>query len=188
MAKPRSRADTSEGDDAALWRHAMVDVAPLRGRALQARAAGPAAQPRANQPARPAAAPPPRPQRPAPAERAGRADPPLDRLAGIDRASAERLRRGRRPIEARLDLHSMTQAEAHAALSAFVERSRDAGRRCVLVITGRGSFGGGILKQSLPRWLADPGLRRHLLATAPAQPKHGGSGAVYLLLRRLRER
>ena len=64
--------------------------------------------------------------------------PPLDRFAGIDRANAERLKRGLHKIEARLDLHGMTQAEAHRALAAFIAASRDAGRRCVLVITGRG--------------------------------------------------
>jgi DNA-nicking Smr family endonuclease len=80
--------------------------------------------------------------------------PPLDRFAGIDRANAERLKRGLHRIEARLDLHGMTQAEAHAALSAFIAASRAAGRRCVLVITGRGlgQSGLGVLKSSVPRW------------------------------------
>ena len=80
----------------------------------------------------------------------------------------------------------MTQAEAHGALSAFIAASRVAGRRCVLVITGRGlgQNGVGILKSSVPRWLEEPELRRQILATAPAQPHHGGPGATYLLLRR----
>ena len=112
--------------------------------------------------------------------------PPLDRFAGIDRANAERLKRGLHRIEARLDLHGMTQAEAHGALSAFIAASRTAGRRCVLVITGRGlgQSGPGVLKGSVPRWLEEPELRRHILAIAPAQPQHGGPGASYLLLRR----
>jgi DNA-nicking Smr family endonuclease len=115
--------------------------------------------------------------------------PPLDRFAGIDRANAERLKRGLRRIEGRLDLHGMTQAEAHGALSAFVAESRVAGRRCVLVITGRGlgPNGPGVLKSSVPRWLEEPELRRHILAIAPAQPHHGGPGATYLLMRRHRE-
>jgi len=114
--------------------------------------------------------------------------PPLDRFAGIDRANAERLKRGLHRIEARLDLHGMTQAEAHRALSGFVEASRAAGRRCVLVITGRGlgQSGPGVLKSSVPRWLEEPELRRQILATAAAQPHHGGPGASYLLLRRHR--
>ena len=114
-------------------------------------------------------------------------EPSLDSLVGIDRANAERLKRGRHDIEARLDLHGLTQSEAHRALSGFVMDSQLAGRRCVLVITGRGRLGGGILRAAVPRWLAEPGLRRHLLGIAPAQPHHGGGGALYLLLRRNRE-
>jgi DNA-nicking Smr family endonuclease len=121
---------------------------------------------------------------------AGPSYPPLalDRFAGIDRANSERLKRGLHKIEARLDLHGMTQAEAHRALAAFIGRSRDAGRRCVLVITGRGlgPDGPGILKSAVPRWLQEPELRQNLLAMAPAQPRHGGAGATYLLLRRAR--
>ena len=114
--------------------------------------------------------------------------PPLERYAGIDRANAEQLKRGLRKIEARLDLHGMTQVEAHRALSAFIATSHRAGRRCVLIITGRGlgQSGPGILKSSVPRWLEEPELRRQILAIAPAQPHHGGAGATYLLLRRHR--
>jgi DNA-nicking Smr family endonuclease len=110
--------------------------------------------------------------------------PPLDAFAGLDKASAERLKRGRYPIEARLDLHGMTQEQAHRALNGFVSRSRAIGRRVVLVITGHGRFSGGILKAAVPRWLNEPGLRPHLLATASAQPRDGGTGALYLLLRK----
>jgi DNA-nicking Smr family endonuclease len=109
----------------------------------------------------------------------------LDRFAGIDRANAERLKRGQHRIEARLDLHGMTQAEAHRALGNFVRASRSAGRRCVLVITGRGSVGGGVLRAAVPRWLAEAELRPHLLAVATAQPRDGGAGALYVMLRRL---
>ena len=167
-------------DDLRLWRRAMREVAPLPGRTLRpeterrhpAGNAGetPAVGPRAS--AMPHQAEPPLPA--------------LDRLAGIDRANAERLKRGRRPIEARLDLHGMTQAEAHAALAGFVSGSRAADRRCVLVITGHGRVSGGILRQAVPRWLNEPALRRHLLAIAPARPQHGGHGALYLLLRRVK--
>jgi len=92
--------------------------------------------------------------------------------------------RGRYPIEARLDLHGMTQEEAHRALSGFVVRSRAAGRRVVLVITGHGRVSGGILKAAVPRWLNEPELRRHVLAITGAQPRDGGTGALYLLLRK----
>jgi len=124
---------------------------------------------------------PPPPARPQPL-------PPLDRFAGVDRATAERLKRGRYQVEARLDLHGMTQAEAHRALAGFVGRSRAAGRRCVLVITGHGRMTGGVLKSAVPRWLAEPGLRPDVLAITPAQPRAGGDGALYVLLRRLPQR
>ncbi len=152
-------------------------MTPLRGRVTPAPAAPPRPAPDAAAERRAPPALPPAP--PAPA---------LDRFAGIDRANAERLRRGRRPIEARLDLHGMTQAEAHRALAVFVEASWAAERRCVLVITGRGLglSGPGVLKAAAPRWLEEAALRRHILAIAPAQPRDGGAGALYLLLRRRR--
>jgi DNA-nicking Smr family endonuclease len=109
---------------------------------------------------------------------------PLDRFAGVDRATADRVKRGRYPVTGRLDLHGMTQAEAHRALIGFVTGARAAGKRCVLVITGHGRASGGVLKASVPRWLAEPELRRHVLAITPAQPQHGGDGALYLLLKR----
>jgi len=156
-----------------LWREAVRDVRPLRG-GRPGNSAGPPGEADIA---------------PARVERVRTASPPLpplDRFAGIDRANAERLKRGLHRIEARLDLHGMTQAEAHGALSAFIASSRVAGRRCVLVITGRGfgQSGPGVLKSSVPRWLEEPELRRHILAIAPAQPQHGGPGATYLLLRR----
>ena len=169
-------------DDAGLWRRAMRDVAPLRGRPqynpppqagegrVGAKAGGTPAVHAA--PVRVSQQPP-------------KPFPPLDRFAGIDRATAERLKRGRYPVEARLDLHGMTQAEAHRALAGFVARSRAGGRRCLLVITGHGRMSGGILKAAVPRWLGEAELRRHVLAIAPAQPGAGGSGALYVLLRRL---
>lgn len=109
------------------------------------------------------------------------------KMPGLDRRSAERLRGGALRIEARLDLHGMTQAEAHRALDAFLARAEDAGRRCVLVITGKGGpERAGVLRAAVPRWLNEAPNRARLLAYAPAQPKHGGAGALYLLLRRRR--
>jgi DNA-nicking Smr family endonuclease len=174
-------------EEVELWRRVAREIAPLPGRAplsdrgRPARHAPepvPAADPETN------AVPPSAPAKPA--HRPSPPAPPLDRFAGIDRATAERLRRGQRDIEARLDLHGLTQTEAHRALAVFVTGSRIAGRRCVLVITGHGRMSGGILKSAVPRWLHEPDLRRHVLAIAPARPQHGGSGALYLLLRKER--
>ena len=107
---------------------------------------------------------------------------------GVDRRTADNLRRGRMTIEARLDLHGMTQAEAHGRLSAFIEGHQSAGRRCVLVVTGKGSrsAGGGVLREAVPRWLNMPALRPRILSFSHAQPKDGGEGALYILLKRLR--
>jgi DNA-nicking Smr family endonuclease len=167
-------------DDADLWRRVTRNVAPLHRRP----APRPIATPVGGRPASHAGATPairsvvaPRPAAPARAA--------LDRFAGVDRATADRLKRGRYPVEARLDLHGMTQAEAHRALSGFVPRSRTLGRRCVLVITGHGRASGGVLKAAVPRWLAEPELRPHFLGIATARPQDGGAGALYLLLRRL---
>lgn len=175
MAEQASRGRAAMADDAALWRQAMRDVAPLRGRKAPALAAAAAPSP--------AAVSSPQPMQPLAAATEAAALPPLDRFAGLDRATAERLKRGRLPIEARLDLHGMTQEQAYRALAAYIAEARNAGRRCLLVITGRGS-GSGVLRAAVPRWLAEPGLRRHLLAIAPAQPRDGGSGALYVLTRR----
>jgi DNA-nicking Smr family endonuclease len=156
--------------DRALWSLATRDVTPLSGRQAVSSA----------------------PQQCVPEATAvlapGPARQPLDRFAGIDRANAERLKRGLHAIDARLDLHGMTQAEAHRELVDFVGTSYREGRRCVLVITGLGlgPDGPGVLKSAVPRWLEAAGLRGRILAVAAAQPRHGGAGAVYLLLRRQR--
>ena len=166
---PTTNSAAPSQSDRLLWREAMRSVTPLRRRA--APSSPPPVQAEEERPNVPIRA------------------PALDRFSGIDRANAERLKRGLHQIEARLDLHGMTQSEAHRALFAFVHASRDAGLRCVLVITGRGfgPNGPGVLKSLVPRWLEQPVLRRQLLAIAPAQPRHGGAGALYVLLRRQRE-
>jgi DNA-nicking Smr family endonuclease len=172
----RARKAARTGGDRALWQEAVRDVEPLRDRKLRfAREGAPASNPSPNRVENSRASP-------------ARTPAPLDSFAGIDRANAERLKRGLHKVEATLDLHGMTQAEAHRALTAFVRISHQSGLRCLLVITGRGlgPSGPGILKRSLPRWLEEPELRRLILAIAPAQPRHGGGGAAYLLLRRAR--
>jgi DNA-nicking Smr family endonuclease len=115
--------------------------------------------------------------------------PPLEAGAaiGLDRRLAERLKRGELPIEARLDLHGHRLNDAYLELERFIDRSAAAGRRCVLIVTGKGLAGGGALKREVPQWLNLPALRDHILAFAPAQGKHGGDGALYVLLKRRRE-
>lgn len=107
----------------------------------------------------------------------------------MDKHTAARLRRGRIDIEGRIDLHGMTQEEAHANLSGFIKSSAGAGCRCLLVITGKGigkGMGGGILRAQFPHWLNTADLRPLILAFAPAQPRDGGGGAFYVYLRKRR--
>ncbi len=117
----------------------------------------------------------------------GSGDPDLThgRAAGLDRRTQTRMRRGQIDIEARIDLHGMTQEQAHRALHAFLLGSRDADRRAVLVITGKGRGSGeGVLRDAVPRWLNEDSIRPMIRAFSHAAPKHGGEGALYVLLKR----
>ena len=119
-------------------------------------------------------------------------------VPGLDRRSTERLAKGQMRIEATLDLHGHRQEAAHRALEAFVLASHRAGRRCLLVVTGKGGARPeagaaimaddipGVLKHNLPRWLATPPIADKVLALRQARPQHGGEGAFYVLLRRRR--
>jgi DNA-nicking Smr family endonuclease len=165
-------------EERALWQAAMRGVTPLA--AVEGAAAPPDAAPPPA--AKPVAAPtePPPPRRAA--KRAPPTPPPAEPGRGVDRATAERLKRGRRAIEARLDLHGLTQDEAHRALDGFLARTQAADQRCILVITGRS----GVLRAAVPRWLDEAPSRARVLAIAAAQPRDGGAGALYVLLRRRR--
>lgn len=114
--------------------------------------------------------------------------PELTPAAGFDSATAARLKKGKLELEGRLDLHGMTQEEAFLALQRFVLSAVSRGLRTLLVITGKGPQGAGVLRQKLPLWLEEPKLRRHILAVSPARPKDGGGGAFYLRLRKAREK
>ncbi|MDW3205508.1 MAG: Smr/MutS family protein [Alphaproteobacteria bacterium] len=100
---------------------------------------------------------------------------------GVDRRTAERLKKGRMEIEGRLDLHGMSREAAHRATQGFVTGSRLSGKRCILIVTGKGK---GILQSELPRWLNLSPIREQILSFSHARPQDGGSGAVYVLLKR----
>ena len=110
------------------------------------------------------------------------------RPVGLDRRTWLRLKRGQVAIEQTLDLHGRTQDEAHGALARFLAAAQAAGCRCVLVVTGKGLGSGGTLRHMVPRWLNEGANREHIVAFCPAQARHGGAGALYVLLRRQRER
>src|SRR5690349_4813914 len=152
-------------DDLRLWRHVTQDVTPLRPPPSPddpppPPIATPSAAPRVSAPRAPRTAPPPRELTPG-------------KIADVDRSTGEKLRRGTLAIDGRLDLHGLTQAEAHEALDRFLSSSAHMGRRCVLVITGKGvgaqgGLGGGVLRQAVPRWLNEAPNRARVLAVMPA--------------------
>lgn len=108
--------------------------------------------------------------------------------AGLDKRTAQRLRRGQIHIDAKLDLHGMTQTEAQKALKQFLSQAHDFGQRCVLVITGKGALsrGGGVLRKMVPLWLNQFPNRNHILSFSYSRPSDGGTGALYILLKRKR--
>lgn len=193
MPRPPRRPTPEE---LALWHHVTRTIAPLHadetpptpptpepqrqpaadGRSATALALADGA---ATAPAPTAAKPPPPPRAVRPSRRL---DP--TRPVDIDRGSWVKLRRGLYPIDARLDLHGLTQDQAHDRLSSFLTTARSRGSRCVLVITGRGARTGGTLRTMTPRWLDEGSLRPMVLAFAQARLEHGGEGALYVLLRR----
>ena len=193
--KKKKKKKTDPVDDAVLWGHVAATVDPLdpRYKNLLAvasdteKASPPPASPKKRATTggtRPAAVPLPTPKR----------RPVLPELehgttAGVDKSTATRLKKGRQPIEARLDLHGMTQAEAHPALDTFIAAACRAGKRNVLVITGKGTkMDGtvGVLRQAVPRWLNLPPNRPRILTFTHATAKDGGEGALYILLKRQR--
>ena len=111
----------------------------------------------------------------------------LGETFGIDRTSARRMQRGQAPIEERLDLHGLSQEQAQKAVKAFIGRAVQKNFRHVLIITGKGRDGHGILREKVPEWLKDAPLCYHLNAISYAQPKDGGKGALYIRLKRQRE-
>ena len=175
-----------------LWRAVAAQARPLPGRTLPETPAEPVAPPKAAaEPASPARrSTKARPASPPPPPSARAEELAHGRTAGVDRRQAERLSRGRLTVEATLDLHGLTQAAARERLDVFIAAQSEAGRRCVLVITGKGLMkeDGGILRQQVPRWLNQSPNRGRVLAFDYAQPKHGGMGALYVLLKRRRER
>lgn len=112
-------------------------------------------------------------------------------LVALGRRERLHLARGRKEIEARLDLHGMTQARAHRALIGFLSRASADGLTFVLVITGKGRSGAleserGVLRRQVPEWLALPELRSLVVGFEEASIGHGGAGALYVRLRRAR--
>nr|WP_321461668.1 Smr/MutS family protein [uncultured Cohaesibacter sp.] len=115
-------------------------------------------------------------------------------LAAIDRKEKKRIVQGRLAIDARLDLHGMTQKEAHAALFGFLRSCHQSNHKHLLVITGKGSRGEretysigqekGVLRRVVPKWLSEPDIRSIIVGFEEAHPTLGGAGALHIRLRR----
>jgi DNA-nicking Smr family endonuclease len=119
------------------------------------------------------------------------APPAAPPLAPLGRRERSQLSRGRKEIEARLDLHGMTQTRAHRALSGFLQRAHSDGLTFVLVITGKGRTIGaeserGVLRRQVPLWLNLPEFRTLVVGFEEAHIGHGGGGALYVRIRRSR--
>lgn len=173
-----------EDIDARLWRIVTATVRPLRRR--------PAARPRAEA----AAVHPAPPAAPAPPETATKSKagpPPRPRAAAqrhppppqpIEPGRRRRVERGRDEVAAIIDLHGLGQDQARAALTAFLLRGWAEHRRTILVITGKGALGDGVLRRRVPEWLAEPPLRAIVAGLSEAHRRHGGEGAIYVALKR----
>lgn len=102
----------------------------------------------------------------------------------IEPGRKRRIVRERDPIDARLDLHGMDQDRARAVLDGFIHWAHGQHHRAVLVITGKGVLGDGVLRQRTPEWLASPTLRPLVAGVSHADRRHGGDGALYVALKR----
>ena len=188
-AAPRRRRNLSE-EERALWESVAKQTKPLRKkpRAAKAHVASPDV-------AAPAAAKSADPLQQLPSAKIPRAPkPPLPPaappLAPLGRRERSQLSRGRKEIDARLDLHGMTQTRAHRALFGFLQRAHSEGLGFVLVITGKGKMGAeserGVLRRQVPQWLSLPEFRSLVVGFEEAHIGHGGEGALYVRLRRAR--
>ena len=166
-------------DERALWRGFARGVTPLRRSAGSALDAAPDRASRET---------PPLPQS-VPKDRVHAKQPPA--LAQFDRRLRQRVARGHAAIDVRLDLHGMTQKQAHAALLHFLTQAQAQNAKLALVVTGKGIGGAadsvserGVLRRQVPLWLSLPEFRRFIVSFQPAHASHGGEGALYLRLRR----
>jgi DNA-nicking Smr family endonuclease len=122
---------------------------------------------------------------------------PIPRHAPFDPHVSKKIARGRHPIDARIDLHGLRQQDAYVVLRRFLARCQADGLRHVLVITGKGGKPDdsatrnfwqtderGILRRLVPQWMAEPSFRLHVVSFTESAMKHGGSGALYVTIRK----
>ena len=183
-APPRRKRSLSE-EERVLWENVAKQVKPLRKkpRAAKIEAADAAVSPK---PAVSAGPHPPVKIPRSPKTEAPAAPP----LAPLGRRERSQLSRGKKQIDARLDLHGMTQTRAHHALTGFLQRAHHDGLTFVLIITGKGKMGAeserGVLRRQVPQWLSLPEFRALVVGFEEAHIGHGGEGALYVRIRRSR--
>ncbi len=186
MSRDGSRRRVLSYEERVLWTAVTKAIEPLRVPARAAPDQDDAAATVIAKPARPVApkkaSPPLVPEKPS-------LPPPL---APLGRRMKQRVARGKQAIDARLDLHGLTQAQAHSALLRFLRSAQARDARLVLVITGKGVRGEGerergALRRHVPQWLALPEFRSFVVGFEDAHVTHGGEGALYVRLRRARD-
>ncbi len=185
VSRDRSGSDLRllTDEEIELWRAVARSVAPRKGASLPSarKRAAPAAAPRAEQQAAPPVSKP-------------RSPPSAPALAPLEKRLKRQLARGGAGPDDVIDLHGMTEAQAHRALRGFLIYAQARGARLVLIITGKGEGKGaprplwaeetGALRRLTPHWLRAPDLRAIVLGFEEAGRSHGGAGALYVRLRR----
>ena len=179
---PRKRALSEE--ERALWEGVAKEIKPLRKKPRSGKTEAASAEVETIAAAKGAL-----PPNPLPSAKIPRATKPIvPPLAPLGRRERAQLSRGRKEIDARLDLHGMTQTRAHRELFGFLQRAHNGGLTFVLVITGKGRAGAdperGVLRRQVPQWLSLPEFRSLVVGFEEAHFGHGGEGALYVRIRR----
>ena len=108
----------------------------------------------------------------------------LGEMSVLSKKNIRDFNKGNVFIENKLDLHGFNQEDAKNLLEDFINQSIENGKRLILIITGKGKEGEGVIKNNIISWLNNKSLRNRILAVNHASKKHGGSGAIYILLRK----
>jgi DNA-nicking Smr family endonuclease len=185
-AVPRRKRALSE-EERALWDSVAKQIKPLRKKPRTTKPQNTTPIPETALAVKPATSPKPLP----PTRISSAPKPDAPPLAPLGRRERSQLSRGRKQIDARLDLHGMTQTRAHRALSGFLQRAHSEGLTFVLIITGKGKATApeserGVLRRQVPQWLNLPEFRTLVVGFEEAHIGHGGEGALYVRIRRMR--
>ena len=109
---------------------------------------------------------------------------PISVPQAIDLKTTRKLSKGKISLQGRLDLHGFTQHEAHRLLDDYIENAYYASKKMVLVITGKGDMGRGVLRENVPKWLTEAPLSQYVSGFGQSAAQHGGVGALYVRIRR----